>query len=309
MEIPTYDRLIEPLLRVLGEAPGAVRARDARDRVAQRIALPVDARAVLLPSGKQGLFDNRVGWAHDRLKRAGLSASVVRGTWCLTDAGRSLAALHPGGLPDALVRRLAAIDEDSTLGVHPGDAATLGTSASAPSPRALSPLEQLLAAHEALRATVAIDLLAQLRAVSPSFFERVVLDVLHAMGYGASRSDIQAVGQSGDGGIDGIIHLDKLGLQRVYVQAKRWSGANPVGRPEIQAFFGALSERGAQYGVFITTGAFSRPAHEAAQKFDNRMVLVDGDRLVRLMMDHGVGVSAVQRVEILRVDSDYFAED
>ena len=304
-EIPTYDRLIDPLLRVLAEAPGAVRARDAREAVASRVRLPAALRAVLLPSGKQPVFDNRLSWAHDRLKRAGLSSSVSRGTWALTADGRALAGQHPQALPEDVLQRLTSIDVEG----EPTADRPAGVPAPAGAAPVLSPMEQLLAAHAALRAAVAADLLTQLRAVSPGFFEKVVLDVLHAMGYGGTRADLRAVGQSGDGGIDGIIHLDKLGLQKVYVQAKRWAGSNPVGRPEVQAFFGALAERRAQLGVIITTGGFSKAARDAAQALADKLVLVDGEHLVRLMMDHGVGVSTVERFELLRVDSDYFLDD
>jgi restriction system protein len=168
----------------------------------------------------------------------------------------------------------------------------------------LSPEEQIEAALAQLRDTVATDLLERLLQVSPTYFETIVLDLLHKMGYGANRGDLKRVGGSGDGGIDGIINLDKLGLEKVYVQAKRWQGT--VGRPEIQAFYGALAGRRADKGVFLTTSSFSRDAVEFAANVE-RVVLVDGRRLAELMIEHEVGVS-LKPLFRPELDGDYFDE-
>jgi restriction system protein len=168
-----------------------------------------------------------------------------------------------------------------------------------------SPDDRLGEALSELRSSVALELLESLAAVSPSFFETIVLDLLHRMGYGANRADLQRVGGSGDGGIDGVISLDKLGLEKVYVQAKRWQGT--VGRPEVQAFYGALAGQRANKGVFITTSGYTAQAIGFAKSVE-RVVLVDGSRLVELMIDHEVGVFA-RTVKIPKIDSDYFDEE
>ena len=186
-----------------------------------------------------------------------------------------------------------------------GDEAQAGT-VEGDTDDAISPEEQIERALEKVREAVAADLLHRLGAADPSFFERAVLDVLHAMGYGRSRRDLQQVGGSSDGGIDGIISLDRLGFEKVYMQAKRWQ--SNVGRPEIQGFFGALSGRRASKGVFITTAGFTREAREFAASVDHALVLINGRELASLMIEYGVGVS--RRAEYIpQIDSDYFAED
>ena len=191
--------------------------------------------------------------------------------------------------------RVVADDDESSTPPAEIDAA-------AEDPR--GPEERIDAALDELRTSVARDLLERIGSAPPAFFESLVLDVLHAAGYGTSRVDLQTVGGSGDGGVDGIISLDRLGLEKVYVQAKRWKGA--VGRPDIQAFYGALAGRRATKGVFITTSKFTREAHEFAHQVE-RIVLVDGDRLTRLMIEHGVAVSS-RTMAIPRVDTDYFED-
>ena len=169
-----------------------------------------------------------------------------------------------------------------------------------------SPEEQIEGGIAQLRATVANDLLQRIGQASPTFFEELVLDLLHALGYGTSLEDLQHLGRSGDGGLDGVIALDKLGLEKVYVQAKRWQG--PVGRPEVQAFYGALAGRRAKKGVLITTSNFTREAREFSEKVSDSIVLIDGTRLTALMIDHGVGVTHYQIIRLPRIDGDYFEE-
>lgn len=313
MSLPTYDQLIFPLLKELGQRTEPLLAREARDALALELGLAEAALAELLPSG-QRVFDNRVGWAHDRLKRAGLSTSARRGQWQLTSAGREFLRANVKGLSEAMLRGLVGVSADSRAsGLRedaPATAALVvtpsGGSEAAPS---VSPQERMERAFAELQDQLAADLLTQVREVHPTFFEKLVLDLLHAMGYGVSRRDLKQVGQAGDGGIDGIVDLDKLGLQKVYVQAKRWQDGNTVGRPEIQAFYGALAERRATYGVFITASAFSVPAIRAAESLSDTIVLIDGNRLVRLMIEHNVGVSSVLTLTAKRIDSDYFADE
>lgn len=229
--IPTYDRFIEPLLRLLASRPEGVPAREAHEAAADALGLDAAARQQLLSSGAQLVYKNRAGWAHDRLKRAGLSDSPRRGWWQLTEAGRRFVAEHAGPLSAEQVATLAMSHIDTRL-LRPvaADAGGAGDSEAVVQPVA-SPEERLGLALEEIRRAVVAELLDTLATVTPAFFETLVLDLLHRMGYGANRADLQRVGGSGDAGIDGIISLDRLGLEKVYVQAKRWQGT--VGRPEI----------------------------------------------------------------------------
>jgi restriction system protein len=266
------------------------------------LRLSAEQRAVTLPSGQQPVYKNRAGWAHDRLKRSGLSSSTRRGFWCLTGEGRLFAAKNPGPLTDDEVAELATVDVGSRLSVQ--DEAEVPAVPVVSSAKE-SPDDRLESALAELHANVAEELLESLAACSPKFFEFVVLDVLHKMGYGASRSDIRRVGGSGDGGIDGVISLDRLGLEKVYVQAKRWQHA--VGRPEVQGFYGALAGQRANKGVFITTSTFTQQAMQFAASVE-RVVLVDGKRLAELMIEHEVGVTHHRIVKVARLDTDYFDE-
>lgn len=306
MTVPTYDQFIAPLLRYLAEHPDGVRTADAHEAVAAALRLSAEDRAERVPSGVQPLYKNRNGWAHDRLKRAGFSTSPRQGFWRLTLEGQKFATSHPK-LSDDDVDRLANVDRSQRLRPKKDDPTDSPSTPALPAEMTAkaSPEERIEAALVELRESVGRDLLENIGRAPPEFFEQLVLDLLHAMGYGTSRSDLQRVGGSGDGGIDGIISLDRLGLEKVYIQAKRWK--NTVGSPEIQGFMGALQLQGASKGVFITTSAFSRDAKEAASRARGSIVLVDGGQLSALMMDHGVGVSH-KALRIPRVDGDYFED-
>ena len=305
MPVPTYDKFIEPILRYLASHPDGAAARDVHDASAQALGLNDAERAELLPSGAQHVFKNRAGWGHDRLKRAGLSASSRRGYWQLTEAGRAFAHDHPPPLPENVLETIAVWHGDVRL--RPG-AAVSAESSTAPTAIAdrgtVSPDDRLEQALSELRQGVVAELLDVLLQVSPEYFETIVLDLLHKMGYGTSRADLVRVGRSGDGGIDGIISLDRLGLEKVYVQAKRWQ--NSVGRPEVQAFFGAIAGNHATKGVLITTASFSQQAIAYAGTVDG-VVLVDGSKLADLMIEHEVGVTS-RPVRVPKIDSDYFEE-
>jgi restriction system protein len=307
MPVPTYDQFIEPLLRYLAEHPDGSIASDACEAVATRAGLSPEDRLEMLPSGAQAVYRNRIGWAHDRLKRSGLSSRQRRGFWKLTGAGVAFAATH-GSLPENELQGLAIFHRTTRLA-----SATDGTSC-APAAGTLepsisvtqeSPEERIDAAISELRESVARDLLELIGHAPPEFFEYLVLELLHAMGYGTNRSDLQRVGGPGDGGIDGIISLDRLGLEKVYVQAKRWK--NTVGSPDIQGFMGALQLQSATKGVFITTSGFTKDAKDAAARARGTIVLVDGEMLTSLMIDHGVGVSH-KPLRVPKVDNDYFEE-
>lgn len=302
MTVPTYDQFIEPILRFLATRPEGVQARQAHEAAADSLGLTEADREVSLPTG-QATYKNRAGWAHDRLKRAGYSASPKHGIWCLTNAGRKFITDNPAPLSGHQVEALARNYLDVKL--KPDVPSILGPDEADGLPdNVQSPDDRLQTALAEIRASVSSELLDLLLQVSPKYFETVVLDLLHKLGYGTSRSDLQRVGGSGDGGIDGVISLDRLGLEKVYVQAKRWQGV--VGRPEIQGFYGALAGQRANKGVFLTTSSFTAQAVEFARSVE-RIVLVDGATLASLMMDHEVGVS-LQNIRLPKIDSDYFDE-
>lgn len=306
MSIPTFDQFIPPLLYVLSKQSEPMRTKEVYAAVADELDLTPEERAEMLPSKIQAVFVNRTGWAQDALKRAKLSSSPKRGMWMLTDQGRELAARYPGGLPAGETARIANQDRHTPIAEILGTA-TDETELDAPGATSKqSPEEQINNGLTALKSSVAQDLLEIIGRSTPEFFERLVLNVLHAMGYGKSEDDLQHIGGSGDGGIDGIISLDRLGLEKVYVQAKKWQGQ--VGSPQIQGFMGALQLQGANKGVLITSGSISRPAWDAAKQARGSVVLIDGHRLAELMIEHGVGVSH-QVVHIPKVDMDYFEDE
>lgn len=303
MAVPTYDKFIEPVLRFLATRPEGALIRDVREEAADRLGLDEHQRAETIASG-QLMYQNRAGWAHDRLKRAGLSQSLSRGKWCLTPAGFTFVHSHPQPLDEQEVAHLAFAFNNVKLKAQP-DAVDLDPQPEPITAEALaksSPDDRLAQALKELRDAVAEELLENLLQVTPARFEVIVLDVLHRLGYGGHRSDLLRVGGTGDGGIDGVISLDKLGLDKVYVQAKRWQ--NTVGRAEIQAFYGALAGQKAKRGVFITTSGFSAQARDFAQSVEG-IVLVDGERLVHLMIEHEVGVSS-RLLKVPKLDMDYF---
>lgn len=306
MAVPTYDHFIEPVLRYLSAHPDGANARDVHDAAADALDLSEVDRAERLPSGVQKVYKNRAGWAHDRLKRAGLSISRRRGYWQLTEAGQIFAHDHPASLSRATLEDLATGHNSVRLGKPRDDQDDEKSSVEALSTdlATASPDDRLEQALSELRESVAQELRDLLSQVSPDYFETIVLDLLHRMGYGTSRADLKRVGRSGDEGIDGVISLDRLGLERVYVQAKRWQST--VGRPEIQGFYGALAGQRANKGVFITTSDFTKQAREFASSVE-RIVIVDGTRLAELMIEHEVGVTS-RSARIPKIDSDYFEE-
>lgn len=309
MAVPTYDKFIEPLLRFLVTQSDAIPAKTASEQAALELGLTEEDRQQLLPSGTQQIYKNRTGWAHDRLKRAGLSSSPRRGYWKATDEGINFCKQNPGVLPAELVEKLAMGFVNVKLKAAPNSsleatAVTADYQASSSSATA-SPDDRLGDALHEIRLTAESDLLELLAGVSPTFFETIVLDLLHKMGYGANRADLQRVGGSGDGGIDGVISLDRLGLEKVYVQAKRWQGS--VGRPNLQAFYGALAGQKAKKGIFITTSTYTVQASEFAKSVEG-MVLIDGSRLAGLMIDYEIGVTS-KTIQVPKIDGDYFDEE
>ena len=308
MPIPDYQTLMLPVLKLAADGREH-RFRDAIEQLASEFNVTDAERAELLPSGTAPLFDNRVGWARTYLKQAGLLISPKRGLFQITEAGKALLAENPRRIDAALLDRYEAFRAFRTRRREVTDTDETPRSAP-PQPQPdvgadQTPEDALASAYQKLRKNLESELLEQVKASSPAFFERLVIDLLVAMGYGGSRLDAgRAIGRSGVEGIDGIIKEDKLGLDAIYVQAKRWEAT--VGRPEIQKFAGALQGQRANKGVFITTSDFSREAHEYANVINAKIILIDGQRLTQLMVDHNVGVAPIGNYELKRVDSDYF---
>jgi restriction system protein len=307
MNLPTYDQLILPLLQWLGGQDQPCRTIDAVEFLSNIFALTEEQKSQTLNSG-QRVINNRVGWASTYLKKAGLIQSPKRAFIEITTDGKK-ALLNQNnfsldgvtflmqypkfvefkqGRPD---QNIAPVDQAASVFDQMEDQ---------------TPLERLEHQYALLKQQLQDDVLEQLKLVSPAFFETLVIDVLVAMGYGGSHQDAaKAIGRSGDGGIDGVISEDRLGLDQIYVQAKRWEGS--VGRPEIHKFKGALSDQLATKGVFITTSSFTKEAIDSAKK--SRIILVDGIRLAQLMIEFGVGVSTTKTYQLHRIDTDYFSNE
>lgn len=301
MAIPDFQTIMLPLLKATEDR--AVHAlRDIVKRLAEEFALTEEERRELLPSGRQPTFNNRVGWARTYLTKAGLLDSPKRGHFQITERGIATIAKKPAAINIQFLRRFQEFESFRTT--HSSPESTVGDSSSDET-EVESPEERLESAYQALRAELSAKILTTIKGCSPDFFERLVVDVLVRMGYGGSRKEAgQAIGGSSDEGIDGIIKEDKLGLDIIYIQAKRWEAT--VGRPEVQKFAGALQGQRARKGIMITTSTFARGAEEYVKLIDSKIILVDGVQLAALMVDHGVGVITESVFEVKRVDSDYF---
>ena len=301
MAIPDYHTLMLPLLRLAPDRQEH-QWRAAIETLADECALTKAERNELLPSGSQAVFANRVGWARTYLQQASLLDAPRRGIFSITPHGLELLREKPSRLDVKLLERFPEFLAFRNRRRESGSASTPALTESGGRPK-----DSLAAGYETLRADLEAELLQQVKESSPGFFERLVVELLVKMGYGGSRQDAgRAIGRSGDGGIDGVINEDRLGLDVIYIQAKRWD--TTVGRPEIQQFAGALQGQRARKGVFITTSSFSQEAEEYASRLDSRIILIDGTRLARLMVDHNVGVSTVGLYEVKKIDSGFFIE-
>lgn len=303
MPVPTFQEITLPLLRLAGD--GSTRSlAEVRDNLANEFALTDAEREELLPSARQTRFANRVAWAKVYLEQGGLLRSPARGHFAITPRGQEVLTDPPPRITVKFLERYPEFAEfraRRSRGEHDGPDA-------APADDSATPEEALDTAFQKIQGRIAAELLERVSAGSPQFFEQLVVDLLLKMGYGGSRKDAgETIGRSGDEGIDGIISEDRLGLEQVYLQAKRWTGRS-VGRPEIQQFVGALHGKRARKGVFLTTGSFTSDAMAYVRTIDPKVVLIDGDQLAEFMIDFGVGVSEERTFRIVRVDSDYFDE-
>jgi restriction system protein len=301
--IPDYQTLMLPLLRFASDDADHL-TREAVEVLARQFSLTQDERSQLLASGQQPIFNNRIGWANSYLKKARLLESPRRGSLRITARGKEVLSDNPARVDVKYLEKFPEFVEfrdTSRLGKHIEPSASMTTITEQ------TPEESLDAASQSIRSSLAQDLLTRILSCSPEFFERLVVELLVKMGYGGSRQDAgQRIGKSGDGGIDGIIKEDRLGLDLIYIQAKRWQGN--VGRPEIQKFVGALQGQRARKGVFITTSTYTAEATDYASRIDTKVVLVDGPQLASLMIDFDVGVAIAATYMVKRIDSDYFEE-
>ncbi len=303
MAIPDFQSVMLPLVKVLGDGQERT-MREVTDLLAESFHLTDQEREQLLPSGQQSLFNNRVGWAKSHLKAAGLLENPIRGRVRISDLGRQVLAEKPPAINMKFLKRFPAYC-DFIGKSAPHDEAVAGETALVEESR--TPLELIDAAYTSLRQATAEDLLSKLKACSPPFFESVVVRLLMAMGYGGVAGHGTVTGKSGDGGIDGVIKQDKLGLDVVCIQAKRWDGA--VGRPIIQGFVGSMDHVRARKGVILTTSTFTKDAVDYVDRIEGKkVVLINGDQLADLMIDHGLGVTTTKTYEIREVSNDFFDE-
>ena len=303
MAIPDFQTLMAPMVRRFDDG-GEHAIAGVREGLAVEFGLTDEELEQRLPSGTARTFSNRCGWAVTYLARIGLLERRRRGVYLITARGKSVLRDHPNRIDLAVLsafpefaefreRRVASVGRESPI----AEAAQVAT-----------PAELLDTGFQEITEALVAELRTRMSQQSPAFFEQLVLDVLSGMGYGGSRSDAaERLGKSGDGGIDGVIRQDRLGLDEIYVQAKRWERG--LGRPDVQGFVGALQGVRASRGVMISTGSFSREAREYAAGVSPRVVLIDGEELARLMIEHDVGVGVEQVYAVKRINSDYFGDD
>lgn len=304
MPIPDFQTLMRPLLQAHANGKEHIN-RDLVSQIAEQFGLSDEDRRELLPSGVARVFDNRIGWAKSHISQAGLITAPRRAISMISERGREALLHHPERIDLRVLNGFEEYREfrnrRKTPGENDSDTPELEVQDSQ------TPEELLESAYLQVRRQIESELLAQIKSSPPDFLERVVVDLVVRMGYGGSRKDAgEALGRSGDEGIDGIIKEDPLGLDIIYLQAKRWEGT--VGRPEIQKFAGALQGQRARKGIFITTSTFSADALEYTSRIDTKIILIDGPRLAKLMFDHGVGVATASNYEVKRIDSDYFTD-
>ena len=305
-DMPSWEGFMIPTLRVLSD--GIERHwRDFQPLVANEARLTEQQQTQMLPSGKGLTFHNRIGWGVSFLTNVGALQRPKRGHYQITDAGRELIRLFPNGARERDVKALG-VDPNSPIRVYQASAPRAINTAPVieVDAEALTPIEQVQSGIERIHEEVATDLLTRLQGKEPGFFEQAVVDLLLAMGYGGTTGTGNVTQLSNDGGIDGVIDQDILGLNRVYIQAKRYADGNTVGRPDLQAFVGALSGK-ADSGVFITTSRFSEGAQTYAENVPTRIILINGKRLTSLMIRYGVGVQARETYKVVEVDEDFFA--
>ncbi len=307
MAIPDYQTLMLPVLQHASK--GKTRVPECAASIADALGLSEEEREEMLPSGRQRVLHNRIHWAKFYMSKAGLIESPSRGVFAAADLGLDLLKTAPLAIDVEMLKSYPAFSDfynrgsvDTSVNELP---ATLNAAESSSTPE-----EQIDAASTILHSVLKAELLQRILAQSPSFFERVIVDLLVAMGYGGSHERAALhLGRSGDSGVDGVIDEDRLGLDRIYVQAKRYAAHVAVGRPEVQGFVGSLVGLGATKGVFVTTSTFSSHASDYALRVPQRVILIDGDRLADLLIEHEVGARVARTIKVKRLDEDFFLEE
>jgi len=302
--IPDYQTLMLPVLQSC--AHGEVATPDVIIDLAEDFSLTSEEREQLLPSGKQTTFSNRVHWAKGYLKQAGLLKYTARGRYIITEEGKGVLADSPERIDNKFLEQFDAFQEfRSRKGTQSGGDAS--TKAIELSSDGITPDEALRSAHSAINNALAADLLGRVRDATPDFFEELIVELLLSMGYGGSSEDAgRAIGKSGDDGVDGVIDQDPLGVDQIYVQAKRYAEGNNVGSASIRDFFGALNLKKAQKGIFFTSSGFSSTAIKTAQDLGMRIVLIDGPRLAKLMIQYNIGCRDEEVLHLKKVDEEFF---
>ncbi len=306
MTMPTFEQIM-PVILNLATKSDQIAIRHCMDDVADHFNLTEEEREQTLPSGKQKVLYNRTYWASFDLLKARLLEKRQRGIYAITERGREVHTTDSDKLGRQYLSRFPEYAEYLSPNKN-GDATepeiTLNESST------LTPQERIEKAHRELQQILKADLMERILSCTPEFFEKLIIDLMIGMGYGGSLKEAaEHVGKSNDGGIDGVINEDKLGLDRIYLQAKRYANQNTVGRPELQGFAGSLLGRSANKGVFLTTSSFTKGATDYVENLPQRIVLIDGDELTTLMIKYGVGVRMEQRFELMKADEDYYIED
>lgn len=303
--IPTYEEIMLPFLKILADGEEHALG-DTHDKLSDHFDLTEEEIRELLPSGKQAVFRNRVGWARTYIKKSGLLTSPRRAHFQITDRGQELLKENPTEINGAVLKRYPDFLEFQAI-KKPKENGRTEQSKLFDTDTDKTPEEALEYAYQKLKNDLSKEVLDIVMSCSPAFFEKLVIDLLIAMGYGGSRKEAgQAMGKSGDGGIDGIIKEDKLGLDIIYLQAKRWENSVPV--KEIRDFTGALASKKAKKGIFLTTSSFPKSVYEFVGQVEYKIILIDGERLADLMIENNVGLSTVNTYYIKTIDTDYFEE-
>jgi len=305
MAIPDYQAIMLPLLEIAAQK-GPLGSSEAVALVSDHFKLSEEERGTLLPSGKQAIITNRVGWALTYMVKAGLLNRPQRGVTAVTDLGKEVLDGNPPSINVLYLKQFPEFQAfRKTRHDKNGDSLIIKP---VPHSADQTPEEMFEGSYQELKEGWIDELLSKIKSCSPAFFERLVVDVIVAMGYGGSRVEAgKAVGKSGDEGIDGIINEDRLGLDVIYLQAKRWEGN--VSRPDVQKFAGALQGKRAKKGILITTSDFTSEAKEFVRNIEAKIVLLSGRQLAELMLEHRVGVTVTATYELKKIDSDFFEED
>lgn len=306
--IPDYQTLMLPVLQLA--AKGEASIGQATQAMSDQFALTDEERMAKLPSGKTTIIRSRVHWARTYLKQAGLVEPTRRGHFQITERGRDVLNQNPERIDNIFLRQFpefCAFMERSRKSSTSNAEGAMSASTAPADTMAESPEDLLTDAYQQINQDLAYELIERLQAASPAFFEKAIVELLLAMGYGGSSAGAgRAIGKSGDDGVDGVIDQDPLGVDQIYIQAKRYKSDNSVGPAAIREFFGALSMKKAQKGIFVTTSGFTQGALETASRIGGRIVLIDGERLGQLMVHYGVGCEGKYTLHIKDIDEDFF---